>query len=70
MKTLGFGQKVGQIVQTAYVVQDVHAAIEWWLHDGKVGPWFLLDSFTGPSSVIVAIQQRRTWPLPWRLPGT
>ena len=48
MKTLGFGQKVGQIVQTAYVVQDVRAAIDWWMNDGKVGPWFLLDSFTGP----------------------
>jgi Glyoxalase/Bleomycin resistance protein/Dioxygenase superfamily len=45
---LGFGQKVGQIVQTAYVVQDIRAAIDWWLNDGKVGPWFLLDSFKGP----------------------
>jgi hypothetical protein len=48
MKTLGFGQKTGQIVQTAYVVPDMRAAIDWWIKDGKVGPWFLLDSFTGP----------------------
>ena len=48
MKIFGFGQRAGQIVQTAYVVQDIRAAIDWWIHDGRVGPWFLLDSFTGP----------------------
>ena len=47
MATLGFGQDVGQVVQTAYVVKDVKAAMDWWIRDGKVGPWFLLDSFTG-----------------------
>lgn len=47
MATLGFGQNVGQIVQTAYVVKDIRGAIDWWVRDGKVGPWFLLDSFTG-----------------------
>ena len=30
MKTFGFGQKAGQIVQTAYVVQDMRAAIDWF----------------------------------------
>lgn len=29
MNTLGFGQEVGQIVQIAYVVQDIRAAINW-----------------------------------------
>src|SRR5437763_1230251 len=48
MKILGFGQRTGQIVKTAYVVQDMHAAIDWWIHDGSVGTRFLLDSFTGP----------------------
>ena len=48
MATFGFGQSPGQIVQTAYVVKDIKAAIEWWVEDGKVGPWFLLESFTGP----------------------
>ena len=47
MATLGFGQDVGQIVQTAYVVKDIRAAMDWWIRDGRVGPWFLLDSFTG-----------------------
>ncbi len=48
MKTFGFGQRAGQIVQMAYVVPDMPAAIQWWVADGRVGPWFLLDSFTGP----------------------
>jgi hypothetical protein len=48
VKQLGFGQNTGQIVQMAYVVKDMRAAIEWWIRDCRVGPWFLLDSFTGP----------------------
>jgi hypothetical protein len=47
MATLGFGQPVGQIVQMAYIVSDIRAGIDWWIKDGRVGPWFLLDSFTG-----------------------
>lgn len=47
-QTLGFGSKIGQIFQTAYVVQDIRAAIDWWVNDCKVGPWFLLDSFKYP----------------------
>jgi hypothetical protein len=48
MTTFGFGQRVGQIVQMAYVVEDMDAAIGWWVRDCRVGPWFLLESFTGP----------------------
>jgi hypothetical protein len=48
MKKLGFGQQAGQIVQMAYVVQDIRAAMQWWQADGRCGPFFLLDSFTGP----------------------
>ena len=47
MTTFGFGQRTGQIVQTAYVVQRIRPAIDWWINDGKAGPFFLLDSFTG-----------------------
>src|SRR5690242_9431130 len=47
MKNFGFGQKAGQVVQTAYVVQDIRASMYWWQKDGGVGPFFLLDSFTG-----------------------
>jgi len=48
MKTLGFGQSVGQIMQMAYVVEDLHAAIDWWVRDAKTGPWFVLPHFLGP----------------------
>jgi hypothetical protein len=51
MATFGFGQKTNQIMQMAYVVEDISAAINWWLMDGKTGPWFLLDSFTGPDQI-------------------
>ncbi len=47
-RMLGFGQPVGQIVQMAYVVEDIQAAIDWWVIEAKVGPWFLNDSFLGP----------------------
>jgi hypothetical protein len=47
-RMLGFGQRVGQVIQIAYVVPDIRAAIDWWSRDGKTGPWFLLESFTGP----------------------
>ena len=51
MTMLGFGQKVGQIIQMAYVVEDIRAAIDWWVRDTRTGPWFLLDSFIGPDHV-------------------
>ena len=45
-KTFGFGQRAGQVVQTAYVVQRIRPAIDWWINDGRAGPFFLLESFT------------------------
>lgn len=47
MKTLGFGQRTGQIVQMAYVVKDIRASMDWWIRDCHVGPFFLLESFGG-----------------------
>jgi Glyoxalase/Bleomycin resistance protein/Dioxygenase superfamily len=51
MTALGFGQKIGEIMQMAYIVEDIEAAIAWWIRDAKTGPWFLLDSFLGPDQV-------------------
>jgi hypothetical protein len=31
----------------AYVVEDIHQAMATWVKRLNVGPWFLLDSFTG-----------------------
>jgi Glyoxalase/Bleomycin resistance protein/Dioxygenase superfamily len=48
---LGFGQSVGQVIQMAYVVRDLRAAIDWWIKDTGVGPWFVLDHFWAPDQV-------------------
>jgi hypothetical protein len=59
----GFGGPREGIIQTAFVVADISESIASWVRDCKVGPWFLLDHFTGdhpvyrggPSSADVAI---------------
>jgi hypothetical protein len=47
MALLGFGQPQTGIMQMAYVVEDIDAAMRRWIDELKVGPWFLLESFTG-----------------------
>ncbi len=51
MKQLGFGQSVGQVMQMAYVVEDLQAAIDWWVGDAQTGPWFVLDHFWAADQV-------------------
>ncbi len=51
MTKLGFGQDIGRIIQTAYVVKDIHAAIDWWVKSAQTGPWFLLDHFLADDQV-------------------
>ncbi len=58
MTTLGFGQKIGQIIQMAYVVENIEEAIDWWVNDARVGPWFLLESFTGEDPIDRGAQSR------------
>lgn len=48
---MGFGARVGQTIQTAYVVKDIHQAIDWWIDEARVGPWFLLDHFLSADHV-------------------
>ncbi len=50
-KRLGFGGQSGEICQMAYVVQDIHEAIDWWIRKTGVGPWFLLPSFGAPDHI-------------------
>jgi Glyoxalase/Bleomycin resistance protein/Dioxygenase superfamily len=47
MPTLSFGAPMGGVVQMAYTVQDIRAAIDEWTSRLSVGPWFLLEHFTG-----------------------
>ena len=51
MKTFGFGQQAGQIVQMAYVVPDIRDAMAWWIKECRVGPWFLVEHFAGPGQI-------------------
>jgi hypothetical protein len=51
MSELCVGQPIGGIIQMAYVVQDIGAAMAQWTADLRVGPWFLLDHFTGVDPV-------------------
>ena len=63
MTQLTFGAPLPGIMQTSFIVPDVGAAIDRWITDVGVGPWFLLDHFTGvdptyrggPSQADVAI---------------
>lgn len=51
VQTLGFGQPVGGIMQMAYIVEDIRAAIDFWIRDTGAGPFFLLDRWTGDDPV-------------------
>jgi hypothetical protein len=48
---LSFGQPDKGIMQMAYVVKDLRAAINEWVVGLNVGPWFVLDHFTGVDPV-------------------
>jgi len=49
---LVFGQPRGGIFQLGYIVQDLDAAIEYWIRDLNVGPWFRLDGFDGGDDAV------------------
>ena len=51
MGDFAFGGPRGGIIQTAFVVENIHESIESWVGDCHVGPWFLLDHFTGDHPV-------------------
>ena len=51
MGEVGFGQPDDGIIQMAYVVPDLRAAIGHWAGTLKVGPWFVLEHFTGDDPV-------------------
>src|SRR5256884_954112 len=51
MGQVGFGQPDDGVIQVAYVVADLRAAIEQWAQTLRVGPWFVLEHFTGEDPV-------------------
>lgn len=51
MAEFGFGQPHGGIVQTAFVVADVRAAVALWTRDLKAGPFFLIENWGGSDPI-------------------
>ena len=51
MTLLNFGQPANGVMQMAYVVKDLRQAIQEWIDKLNVGPWFLLEHFTGEHPV-------------------
>jgi hypothetical protein len=51
MGQVGFGQPDNGVIQMAYVVADLDAAIQEWTTKLRVGPWFVLEHFTGVDPV-------------------
>ena len=45
---LGYGQPMGGIAQTAFVVEDLQAAISHWVTNCNAGPFFVLPHFLVP----------------------
>jgi hypothetical protein len=70
MGLVGFGQSDDGIIQMAYVVADIHAAMTEWVAKLRVGPWVLLDHFSGEEPLYRAGPPRRTSRWQWPLPAT
>ena len=51
MTSFHFGQPDDGIIQMAYIVEDIQSAMRTWARDMRVGPFFLLDHFTGVDPV-------------------
>jgi len=51
MGQVGFGQPDDGIIQMAYVVADLYEEIRQWSMRLAVGPWFVLEHFTGDDPV-------------------
>src|SRR5690348_493853 len=45
MKLLSFGQPVGGIVQAAYTVENIDAAMQHYVEALNIGPWFVSGPF-------------------------
>lgn len=45
---LGYGQPLGGVAQTAFIVPDLHQAIARWVTDMRAGPFFVLPHFLVP----------------------
>jgi hypothetical protein len=51
MPDFGFGQPHGGIIQTAFVVPDIHDAVRLWTTQLGAGPFFLIPHWRGTNPV-------------------
>ncbi len=51
MRQLAFGQPLGGIIQVAYVVADIQAAMREFTARLNIGPWFVSGPFVPPEGV-------------------
>ncbi len=51
MPAFDFGQPARGVMQMAYICPDIDAAMAAWTGELGIGPWFLLDDFTGVDPV-------------------
>jgi len=50
-RRLGFGQPVGGVIQSAYVVEDIYRSMGDFTARLGVGPWFVSDPFKPPEGL-------------------
>ena len=70
MSLLGFGQPLTGVFQMCYLVEDIEASMQRWVEQLNVGPWFLLEHFTGERGPIAASPVTWTWRSRWPTPAT
>ena len=51
VEQLGYGQPMGGIAQTAFIVPDLRAAIDRYVRACRAGPFFVLPNFLQPGQV-------------------
>jgi hypothetical protein len=70
MSLLGFGQPQTGVFQMAYIVEDIDVSMRRWVEQLQVGPWFLLEHFSGerPTYRGEPTEARSRWP--WRSRAT
>lgn len=57
-QVLGYGQPIGGVAQTAFVVADLDAAIARWVRDLGAGPFFVLEHLLAPGQVYRGAESR------------
>jgi hypothetical protein len=56
--TLGYGQPMEGVAQTAFIVENLEAAIRQWAADMRAGPFFVLPRFLTPGQMYRGAESR------------